>query len=124
MGVLAKRVLLVEANPGLREYLQLRLRKEGYVVHAADWDVETSFEDHVDVALLGLGDLGEEGLAMMDRIHAVSPNTPIIAMAPEAHFKLSLAARRHGAFDDIQVPFDLQELLRKLHAACATNEAT
>ncbi|GAB7079929.1 response regulator [Megalodesulfovibrio paquesii] len=124
MDAVPKRVLLVEANPGLREYLQRRLRSEGYIVKAAGWDVENSFEEHVDVALLGLGELGEEGLAMMDRIHTVSPRTPIIAMAPEAHFKLSLAARKHGAYDDIQVPFDLQELLDKLNAACAARQAS
>lgn len=114
-----RRVLLVEANHAFRVHLERLLEDEGYAVQATSGSVETSLGQAPDAVIIGLGDLGDQGLTIMDRIRQLAPGTPIIAMAHEGQFKLSLAARKHGAFDDILAPFDLRELLDKLEAASA-----
>jgi DNA-binding NtrC family response regulator len=68
-----------------------------------------------NVAVVGLTVGGKyEGLKVIENIKSLKPWLPVIVMVPEKITSLSIEAMRHGACDDIFVPFDVEELVAKI----------
>jgi len=54
-------------------------------------------------------------MKILEKIHLIKPELPVIVMVPENHTSLSIEAMRCGASDDIFVPFDVTELVDKIN---------
>ena len=70
-----------------------------------------------EVALVGLVGDRANALRMLEVIRAMHPNTRVILMTPPDCIRYSIEGMQMGAFDDIQVPFDIDLLCAKIMKA-------
>jgi DNA-binding NtrC family response regulator len=75
--------------------------------------------EHVDVALVDLNytrdtTSGEEGLALVEQLHRLHPELPIVVMTAWATVEVAVRAMRHGANDFLEKPWNNQRLLSLL----------
>jgi DNA-binding response OmpR family regulator len=114
------RLLVIEQDNLLRDNLVHHLCHRGFTVFAGTTREEV---DHIlrynaiDVALLGLGGLRRQGMALLSLIRSESPGTEVILMTPSDCLQLSIEGMKLGAFDDIQVPYDIDLLCTKIKKA-------
>ncbi len=123
---MAIHLLIIEAEDRFRKNLYQRLKAEGFRVDKANPadDVPTIVvKENIDVVLLGVDGLGENGLALIRPIKAGSPSTEVIIINDANHMNLSIAGMELGAFDDFMIPLDLDSLTKRLREAAARRNA-
>jgi DNA-binding NtrC family response regulator len=117
------RILLLEDDHTLAELLAEMLRNEGYGVDVFDaaesvpTPARTSRYDVVvtDVHLAG----DEDGHAVVKRVHAAHPLTPVIVMTAWADVDGAMNAMERGAYDYLPKPVDPAALRKMIAAALA-----
>src|SRR3954453_16014971 len=94
------------------------LREEGYQVYeAADGQAALQLLDQFDVDLI-LSDLrmpGVDGLAVLQKVREVYPQTMVVLMTAYASVDTVVEALRLGAQDYLLKPLLLEDLLHKVH---------
>jgi DNA-binding NtrC family response regulator len=105
-------VLVVDDEPLVRWSVSETLRDSGYrVTQAADaWSAMQAVEVSgrpTDVVLLDLQLPDADDLTVLSAMHAVSPATQIILITAYGTKELSIEARKRGAFDVLNKPFDM-----------------
>lgn len=121
-AVRTRRVLAVDDFPDVLEAMRLLLKGAGYSSDLATSPAAAMariFERDYDVILLDMNyardtTSGEEGLALLDRIHAARPDTPIVVMTGWTSIELAVAAMQRGARDFIGKPFENQRVIELL----------
>lgn len=117
----ARRILVVDDEPGLSRLLLRTLERMGY--RAADArdpaSLYAALRDQPDVVLLDLW-LGEtSGLGLIAEIHERSPHSEIIVMTGHASIESVVACMRAGASDYLVKPIEDTRLLAEaLARAC------
>jgi two-component system response regulator PilR (NtrC family) len=107
------RVLVVDDEAGMREFLSILLRKEGYGIAAAE-----SAEKAMDLMAKGEFDLvisdismpGLSGIEVLRQARAASPDIPVILITAYASTESAVEALKLGAYDYLVKPFDVEEL--------------
>ncbi len=113
----AKRVLLVEDEPGLVLTLTDRLKSEGYDVGtAADGPsgLERATREAWDVILLDVMLPGANGFDVCRDIRQRGVQTPIIMLTARGQVFDKVLGLKLGADDYLTKPFDLLELLERI----------
>jgi two-component system response regulator PilR (NtrC family) len=106
-----KRILIVDDERSLREFLEIFLRKEGYEVtianggQAAAQLVEDGTE--FDLVLTDLMMPHVDGMAVLAAVKDRCPDTQVLMMTAYATADTAIEAMKKGAFDYIQSVFDL-----------------
>jgi len=116
------RVLVADDRRDVLEALRLLLKSAGYHTDAVDSPnallraVESREYDLILMDLNYTRDTtsGAEGLDLLDRLHAMSPGTPVIVMTAWGSIDLAVEAMRRGACDFIQKPWDNDRVLATL----------
>jgi len=107
------RVLIVDDEEGMRNYLTVVLRKAGLETAEAP-DGETAYEmlcqDHFDVVLEDLKMPRLDGLGLLQRIREDFPQTAVVVMTAFSTWQSAVEAMRLGAFNYIRKPFDNDEI--------------
>jgi signal transduction histidine kinase len=104
-------VLIVDDDPALLEALPeaLRLRMSDLAVEtcdsAPDALVKIAGEDY-DAIVTDIKMPGMDGLALLDEIQKVRPETPTLLITGHGEHDLAIQALRRGAYDYIQKPID------------------
>lgn len=110
-------ILIAEDQESARESLVELLRGEGYEVHeAADGSKAMELIDQVDIDVV-LTDLkmpGADGLAVLEHVRDVSPQTLVVLMTAHASVDTAVQAIRLGAQDYLLKPLIFEEVLRKV----------
>ena len=110
-------ILVVEDQDSARESLAELLRGEGYQVHEAEsGDTARKLIDQYDLDLV-LTDLmlpGPDGLAVLQYVRDMSPQTLVILMTAHASVETAIEAIRAGAQDYILKPLAFGDVLRKV----------
>ncbi len=121
------RILIVDTDDLFRHNLAVRLRKERFKVHetgdASSMSSMLRFRD-IDVVLLGLSGLREAGLVLLQEVRRLRPTTKVILLRDVDQIGLSIAGMKFGAYDDLQMPFDLAALVARIQDACQERRAT
>ena len=115
-------LLIIEAENRFRKNLHLRLKAEGFRVHMVtpSDDIPTIInKEKIEVVLLGVDGLGKDGIALIEPIRAVNPNTEIIIINNSLHMDLSIIGMERGAFDDFLVPLDFDSLSKRIRQAAS-----
>ena len=107
------RVLVVDDDPGVREYLEVLMARQGYAVFAAAGGEEALAElDEtrpdlvtVDVVLEGM-----DGLETLRRLKKRLPDVPVIMLSGHGQARTIVEAMRLGASDFLRKPFEVEEL--------------
>ncbi len=107
------RVLVADDEISLRMVLQTALNKVGYEVDTVKNGKEAlcmAQENHYDVAILDIRMPEVDGLQAFYEIHKIKPNLPIILMTAFGSSETAVNAMKHGAYDYILKPFNLDEV--------------
>ncbi len=114
------RVLIVDDDKNFLDLLSLRLQSEGYeVIGVADENkaLKALSENEIHVAILDLQLKRTDGIALMNQLHLVRPELPIIILTAYGSIESAVKAMQKGAFTYLTKPFDKKELLAHLEKA-------
>lgn len=109
-----KRILIVDDERSLREFLEIFFRKGGYDVTLADGGQAASklIGDGVefDLVLTDLMMPHIDGLGVLEVVKDRFPETQVLMMTAFATADTAIEAMKKGAFDYIQKPFKVDEI--------------
>ncbi len=115
----AKRLLLVEDEPGLQLALSDRLTSEGYaVVTTGDGDsaIARATGEPFDVIVLDVMLPGKDGFEVAKTIRAHGVQTPVLMLTARTQVVDRVVGLKLGADDYLTKPFETIELLARIEA--------
>jgi two-component system response regulator AtoC len=106
-------VLVIDDDPGIRDYLENLATRQGYRVFTAV-DGESALEglDTTKPDLITLDAVlpGMDGLETLRRIKQRAPEVPVIMLSGHGQARTIVEAMRLGATDFLRKPFEVEEL--------------
>ena len=114
------RVLLVDDDPLLLEFLERALAKLGFTVVAeasAEQGLERLAVEDFDVVVSDLNMEGLDGLAFTEQILSRRADVPVILVTGQASMETAISALRAGAWDFLTKPIDPQMLALSMERA-------
>jgi two-component system response regulator PilR (NtrC family) len=108
------RVLVVDDERSMREFLAICLNREGHdvsVVASGDEAVKALAADPVDVVITDLKMPGAtDGLGVLDAVIASGAQTEVVVVTAFATAETAIAAMKRGAYDYLTKPFKVDEI--------------
>jgi len=118
------RVLVIDDDPGVREYLQTLATRQGYEVFVAA-DGESALagldETRPDIVTLDAILPGLDGVEVLKRLKQSLPHVPVIMLSGHGHARTIVQAMQLGASDFLRKPFEVEELDLAFKKALETN---
>jgi putative nucleotidyltransferase with HDIG domain len=114
------RVLVVDEEMRCRRKIDGMLERLEYstVLSGSDEAIAHIEQDPpYDLVLCELMAAGPEGNGLMERMHQVQPDTPLVLLTPSEDVGAALAALRQGAYDYLLKPFEQDQLLATVKRA-------
>ncbi len=109
----ARRILVVDDEPSMREFLEIMLSREGYEVRSAA-DTASALalagREDFDLVITDIRMPGGGGLEVLRRVKALSPDTVVIMISAFASAETAVEAMKQGAYDYIPKPFNVDEV--------------
>jgi len=119
------RILLVDDEEDLVDFLAHRLLKQGYTVTAANSGVEALEavgSQTFDVAVLDLKMPRMDGIELLERIRDIQPFLEAIMLTGHGSTDSALAAGRLRAFRYLTKPYEYEQLVERIREARAHRE--
>jgi DNA-binding response OmpR family regulator len=113
------RVLVVEDEPGIRDFLARGLQNAGFAVELAADGIEgerLAVAGGFDAIVLDIMLPGRSGLEVLASVRESRPNVPVIVLTARAQVSDRVSALEAGAIDYLVKPFALPELVARLRA--------
>src|SRR5271166_2921174 len=114
------RILVVDDERSMQEFLEILLRREGYDVTCVG-DVDGALlaleSDDFDVVISDLQMPGKTGLDLLHALREASPETVALVMTAFASTETAIAAMKEGAYDYLTKPFQVDEIRLVLEKA-------
>jgi DNA-binding response OmpR family regulator len=113
------RVLVVDDEPGIVDFLCRGLEAEGFAVEAALDGVEgerLALRGGFDAVVLDLMLPGRSGLEILESLRREKPALPVIVLTARGEIDDRVAGLEAGAVDYLSKPFSLAELVARLRA--------
>jgi len=113
MGQSEGRVIVVDDEPGMREFLEIMLQKDGYTVDTASDGPEAieKMGSHLfDLAVVDIQMPIMNGIEVLKRFNEKSPETTVIMVTAYASHETAIEAMKLGAYDYITKPFKIDEI--------------
>jgi two-component system response regulator PilR (NtrC family) len=107
------RILVVDDERSMQEFLEIFFRREGYqVVTAGDLESARTHleEDDFDVVITDIQMPGGSGLDLLRAAHEVSPESIVVMITAYASTETAIGAMKEGAYDYITKPFKVDEI--------------
>ncbi|MGO2007968.1 response regulator [Vreelandella alkaliphila] len=124
------KVLVIDDEPHIRQFLRISLSSQGFQIIEADTGKtgiqalsmsEQSVRTGVDLVLLDLGLPDMDGQQVLDEIRRQS-EIPVIVVSARGHEAEKVRALDNGANDYMTKPFGIQELLARIRALLRRRE--
>src|SRR5205807_7918760 len=120
-------ILLVDDDAALLQALPqaLSLRVNNLQVDTCDSAFEAleQIQDHdYDAIVSDIKMPGMDGLALLEKIQELRPDTPTLLITGHGEHNLAIRALRGGAYDYIQKPIDRDDFVASLHRAIQTRQ--
>ena len=125
MAESTKTALIIEDDGNIAELLRLYLEKDGFAVTIASdggTGVENARALSPDLILLDIMLPVKDGWQVCREVRAFS-KTPIIMLTAKSETEDKVSGLEMGADDYITKPFEIKELLARVHAVCRRTEA-
>jgi two-component system response regulator PilR (NtrC family) len=109
----APRVLVVDDERGMRDFLEIFFRREGMEVATAASVAEarTALDaDEYDLVMTDVQMPGGNGLELLRSVKEASPETIVIVVTAFATAETAIEAMKQGAYDYLTKPFKLDEV--------------
>ncbi|HWP91740.1 MAG TPA: sigma-54 dependent transcriptional regulator [Thermodesulfobacteriota bacterium] len=113
MGQEKSKILVVDDEPGMREFLEIMLQKDNYVVETASDGSEAIHKiegDLFDLAVVDVQMPVMNGIEVLKRVNEKSPETTVIMITAFASHETAIEAMKLGAYDYITKPFKIDEI--------------
>ena len=107
------RILVVDDEKSMRDFLNIVLKKEGYSVKTAEDGEEAVHWIQKEVYDLILTDIkmpGRNGMDILKVAKEISPETIVLLITAFASTETAVAAMKQGAYDYICKPFQIDEV--------------
>ncbi len=128
------RILVIDDELSMRQFLEILLKKEGYAVTtAASGEAALQFMEKEDYAVI-LMDYnipeGIDGITLLSRLKRQNPRAQVIVITAYASTEQAIKALEIGAVDYVSKPFNvaqIRDLVRRAvneHLAAASPQAT
>lgn len=125
------RILLVEDEPGIVDFVQRGLQAEGFAVEAELDGIDgerRALDDSFDLVVLDLMLPGRGGLEILAALRQAKPRVPVIVLTAAGEIEDRVGGLDAGAVDYLVKPFSLAELAARvrvqLRLAAQTTAAT
>lgn len=118
-SVEAARVLLIEDEPGIVDFVRRGLEAEGFAVEAALDGIEgerLALKGGFDAIVLDLMLPGRGGLEVLESVRRATPSVPVIVLTARGEIEDRVEGLDAGAVDYLVKPFSLAELLARVRA--------
>jgi two-component system OmpR family response regulator len=112
-------VLLVEDDRDLRRFLSKAFREEGYGVaetDSGDRAVERALDGSTSCIVLDVMLPGRDGFSVVEELRKRGVSTPVLMLTARDELESRVRGLEGGADDYLTKPFDLPELLARVHA--------
>ena len=113
------RVLLVEDEPGIVDFVRRGLEAEGFGVDAALDGIEgerLALKGGFDAIVLDVMLPGRSGLEILASVRRATPSVPVILLTARAEIEDRIVGLDAGAVDYLVKPFSLAELVARVRA--------
>jgi len=117
-----ERILVVDDDPSLLTLLQMRLKSLGYAVTpcgTGEAALNRAHEEPYDFAILDLRLPDLDGLGLMEELHLLDSNLPVLILTAHGCIPNAVEAIKKGAFGYLTKPFDDKELSASIDKALA-----
>ncbi|MFP6605928.1 MAG: sigma-54 dependent transcriptional regulator [Myxococcota bacterium] len=118
------RVLVIDDDPGIREYLKALGDRQGYQVSAAadgEEAIASLSVSRPDIVTLDAVLPGMDGLETLRQLKKLIPDTPVIMLSGHGQARTIVEAMRLGASDFLRKPFEVEELELAFQKALETH---
>ncbi len=119
------KILIVDDEKSMRDFLKILLTKEGYTVTTANDAASAIITVKAEVFDLVISDIrmpGASGLTLLGEIKELYPNLPVIMITAFASPNDAVTAMNRGAFDYISKPFNVDEIKSVIKSATSQKE--
>ncbi|MDJ0786648.1 MAG: sigma-54 dependent transcriptional regulator [Myxococcota bacterium] len=109
----ALRVLVIDDDPGVREYLEALMSRQGYLVTAVasgEEALDRLGRVRPDLVTLDIVLDGMDGLETLRRIKKRVPDVPVVMVSGHGQARTIVEAMQLGASDFLRKPFEVEEL--------------
>jgi DNA-binding response OmpR family regulator len=116
-------ILVVEDEPGIVDFVQRGLRRQGFEVAAAADGVsglQQALEPEVELVVLDLMLPRLSGTEVLRTLHAQRPELPVIVLTARDEVEERIAGLDGGAVDYLVKPFAVGELAARIRAQLRT----
>jgi two-component system response regulator PilR (NtrC family) len=117
------KILVVDDERSMREFLEIMLLKEGYEVHTAE-DGKAALEiikgQDFDLVITDIRMKPIDGLQVLKHCKSISPSTIVIIISAFASTETAVAAMKEGAYDYLPKPFKIDEMRMVIRNALAS----
>jgi DNA-binding response OmpR family regulator len=113
------RILVVEDEAAIADFVQRGLQAEGYAVTCAGDGTDglrIALAEDVDLVVLDVMLPGKNGLAVLEEIRAQKPALPVVMLSARAEIEDRVAGLDAGATDYVSKPFSFDELAARVRA--------
>jgi DNA-binding response OmpR family regulator len=113
------KILVVEDETAIADFVQRGLEAEGYSVACAVDGPEgerQALSENVDLVVLDLMLPGRDGLSVLDSIRTEKPTLPVIVLTARDAVEDKVAGLDGGATDYVTKPFSFDELTARIRA--------
>ena len=119
------KILVVDDDQGMREFLEIMMTREGYrVVTAADAGkaLARCRKETFDLIITDLKMPKMDGIGFLKEVKQLSPETMVILITAYASGETAVNAMKEGAYDYIEKNFAIEDLKRIVRNALAGKE--
>jgi two-component system response regulator PilR (NtrC family) len=120
------RILIVDDELSMRDFLSILFEKEGYEVTVAPDAVSAlavSEKKEFDIAITDIRMPGMNGLDLLTELKHRSPGLPVVMITAFASPDDAVQAMKRGAFDYVTKPFHVDEIKKVVKAAVRQKNA-
>ena len=113
MGKDKSKILVIDDEPGIREFLEIMLHKSGYLVETVADGLKAidKIESNLfDLAIVDIQMPVMNGIEVLKKINEKSPETSVIMITAYASHETAIEAMKLGAYDYITKPFKIDEI--------------
>ena len=121
------KILVVDDDKNLLELIHMRLEASGYDVVAVAHEnlaKESIVNEIFDTAVIDLQLVQQDGLLLMEELHQVQPEMPVIILTAHGSIENAVDAMKRGAFTYLTKPFDSRELILQIERARERSQLT
>jgi len=107
------RILVVDDEPSMQEFLEIFLRREGFEVQTAgsvDEALALAEGGEFELVVTDMQMPDRTGLDLLRALHELAPDTLVVMMTAFASTDGAIAAMKEGAYDYITKPFKVDEI--------------